>query len=161
MSCNEKRPVPADYAPVGKPTWPSQVLALVLRAYPADFRTRYGGELTECANEARQALGSASRFAVAMFWAATLADIAQQAVREQLTSFVQRVAREDTARGGTARALLGRGLGVLMLAGAASNVGYDFASVHNSMGILAMVLTACSVLTGSWMLWPRQRRAST
>lgn len=121
----------------GAPARGERAVRLLVRAYPPAFRAAYGGELAQCVRDARRALGETSRLDALRFWAAVVADLAGGAA-------VEWVAEARTAAGGRVR----RGAGLALLAAAAGNIAYDVGSVRNSMGVLALLLTALAIAAG-------------
>ena len=142
-----------------EPTWHHRVLSVLLRAFPVSFREHYGADLTRCVQEARSDLGDLSRAKAMRFWAATFADVGRQGIRERLGGM-----REWWAAGtygGTRVAPASpvrHGVGRFLLLAAASNVIYDVVSTRNSMGVLAVLLTAVGAASGLFLLRPPRPR---
>jgi hypothetical protein len=135
---------------VARPSRAPLPLRALLRLYPASFRDAYAAELAQCVRDARRALGaSAPRGRVWRFWAAVGWDLTRGLAGERAGAALESVRRAPV-----------RKLAGLSLLGAAgANVAYDVASVRDSMGILALLLTALTIVGGSTLLrgGPRPR----
>ena len=129
-------------------------LTLLLRAYPAAFRREYAAPMRQLVRDQRRALGAAGPLAVARFWAAVAWDVARTAPREHRDARARRSPAPAGASESRLRPLLGWGL----LLAAAANVVYGTASTTQSMGALAIPLTAASAALGA-TLAVRARRA--
>ena len=126
-----------------------RVLGVVLRAYPAPFRTHYAREILTTLRDQRRALGSVRSSATAAFWARALIDLLRSATTERIADARDRasIAPDRVAR---------RFLGILLLAFAIGNVVYDVAEPALRMGVFAMLVTGLSGLAGLRLLWRRR-----
>ena len=142
-----------------EPGWQHRVLALMVRAFPTAFREHYGADLTRCVHEARSALGDVSRLNAIRFWAATFVDVGRQGIRERLGGLGESWAVNTRGIVRTPPASpVRQGLGGLLLAAAAANIVYDVLSIKNSMGILAVLLTAVGAVGGFFLMRPPRPR---
>jgi hypothetical protein len=121
---------------------PSRLVRVVLRAFPAAFRARYGDELWQCIRDARRDLGEESVAVTIRFWVLIVADLGRSALMERCRS----VTRESWSLA------LRRTAGVFLLAAALGNVAYDSMSIKLSMGVFVALLTLLSAVTGVMLM---------
>ena len=126
----------------GAPAWAERGVRLLVRAYPPAFRAAYGSDVAQCVRDARRARGEISPLDALRFWAGVVADMARQAAVERVAAAAAAATRS------VAHPRVPRHAGFALLAAAVGNVAYDVGSVRNSMGVLALVLTAVAVTAG-------------
>jgi hypothetical protein len=120
---------------------PPRVVRIVLGAFPAAFRTRYGHEIWQCIRDARRDLSDGS-FAVTMnFWIGIVADLARGAATEWCRSMSRDYALAFR-----------RAAGLALIGAALANVGYDAMSVKQNMGVFAALLTAVGAIAGALLI---------
>ena len=133
--------------------WAERAVRLLVRAYPSSFRATYGGEVAQVARDVRRALGAASWLDALGFWISVVADLGRQAAVEQVVAAMAAVRRP------AARGCVSRSAGYALLTATAGNIAYDVGSVRNSMGVLALMLTALAITAGGALVHrgPRSR----
>ena len=129
---------------------PPRLVRLALAMFPAAFRARYGSEIWQCIRDARHELGDESFALTIRFWMGIMADLGRSAVMERVRS---------TPRESYYLALR-RMSGIVLVAAALVNVGYDAMSVKLSMGVFAALLTVVGAVTGTLLIRSAPRRPS-
>ena len=107
--------------------------------------------MRQLVRDQRRDLGPADPATVARFWCAVVWDVVRTAPREHRDAL-----RQKAAGGRRARRLLGAAL----LLASVANVAYDLAAPEESMGALALLLTALAAISGGALV-ARARRVSS
>ena len=136
-----------------------RLYALLLRAYPAGFRARFGAEMRQLVRDRRQdAAGTGPR---TRFWLELLGDFVLSLPAQYLAALRERqrsraaglFATPSTERAMNFRKLLGAVLAALALV----HIGVDVADAKNSMGGFAILLTVLVFGAGAVLLtYPRR-----
>lgn len=118
-----------------------KLVRIALGVFPAAFRNRYGYEIWQCIRDARDDLDKGS-FALTMrFWISIMTDLARGAT----IAWCRSIPREYALA-------LRRTAGVVLVAAAIGNVGYDAVSVKLSMGVFAALLTTIGAAAGALLI---------
>lgn len=137
-----------------------RMYALLLRAYPAAFRERFGVEMRQLFRDRRQ--DSAERGeGAARFWLDLAADTVRSLPAQHLAALRERrpapSARTPAHRFQEKAMIFCRLLGALLVGSALLHIGIDVAHPHSSMGGLAILLTALMLAGGAVLLvYPRR-----
>jgi len=137
-----------------------RVYALLLRAYPAAFRERFGAEMRQLFRDRRRDAAERGEGA-ARFWLGLAADAVRSLPAQHLADLRE---RRHAAPALTPvhrfqdRAMIFRKLaGAVLVLIALFHIGIDVAHPHSSMGGLAILLTALMLAAGAVLLvYPRR-----
>ncbi len=145
-----------------RPDAAERLYALILRAYPAAFRERFGAEMRQLFRDRRQGATERGEGA-ARFWLDLAADTVRALPAQHLAALRERrhasPARTPFHRFQD-RAMIFRKLaGALLVVIALVHIGIDVAHPHSSMGGLAILLTALMLAAGAVLLVYRRRAA--
>lgn len=139
-----------------------RLYALLLRAYPARFRERFGAEMRQHFRDRRRDAAERGESA-ARFWLELAADSVRALPVEHLAALVERrraAAAHDPVPPSLERAMVFRKLaGAVLVVIALIHIGIDVAHPHSGMGGLAILMTALMFAAGAVLLVYRRRRA--
>jgi hypothetical protein len=138
-----------------------RLYALLLRAYPASFRERFGAEMRQHFRDRRRDAAERGESA-ARFWLELAADSVRALPVEHLAALMERRrarSAHDPVPLSQDRAMTFRRiLGALLLAGAFGHVVVDVTHPHSSMGGFAILLTSLMFAAGAVLLvYPRRQ----
>ena len=139
-----------------------RLYALLLRAYPAGFRERFGAEMRQHFRDRRRDAAERGEGA-ARFWLELAADFVRALPAQHLAALAERRRAAAVPTPGTPsleRAMIFRKLvGAVLVAVALVHVGIDVAHPHGGMGRLAILMTALMFAAGAALLFYPRRPA--
>lgn len=147
-------------APPPEPDAAERLYALLLRAYPAAFRARFGPEMRQLFRDRRRDAAERGEGA-ARFWLGLAADAVRSLPAQHLAALRERrtapSARVPVHRFPEKAMIFRKLAGAMLVLIALFHIGIDVAHPHSSMGGLAILLTAVMLAGGAVLLvYPRR-----